>query len=191
MHTIKTRGVRAHHTTFDSATEAKFVQFITAIGIVDWHYHPGARISAGEDGGYEVDFYLPSLGCYVEIKNASARDTERYAIMPTRRECAKAMALSSFTHIPVFIFYGDPGDEQWSAVGVYGNVKETSVLNAFAICDACSRADIVCKISGKRRSDSRCTACLKGVMRFDHDLVIIARIRAKNMKITKASTPSA
>jgi hypothetical protein len=89
--------------SFRSRTEARWAVFMDAMDVA-YQYEPeGFKTSAG---WYLPDFYIPSLDCFLEIKN----------IPQPLNECDKAAALVKLVGRPVYLFNGPPkapGDNNW------------------------------------------------------------------------------
>lgn len=64
---LTVRPVRYREIAMRSSTEARWCVFLDALGI-PWEYEPGAVNVRGRNRF--VDFWLPSLGCYLEVKPA-------------------------------------------------------------------------------------------------------------------------
>ncbi len=78
---IQTRYAGCH---FRSRLEARWAVFFDALGI-SWEYEPqGYQHEPWADGTvwrYLPDFYLPDLGCFVEVKGNTSQITDDYLTM--------------------------------------------------------------------------------------------------------------
>lgn len=84
---------------FRSRLEARWAVFFDALGI-EYQYEPEG-FDLGAAGAYLPDFYLPGLGCWIEVKGfhgAPGDDKEGWS---------KASALCEFKKQPVFMLFGD------------------------------------------------------------------------------------
>lgn len=137
---------------FRSRTEAKWAVFFDALG-VRWVYEPEAYEL--ESGRYLVDFWLPSLDVYLEVKG----------VYPTPMETTKALDLAEHTGKRVVIFAGEP--QSWrfdlaaGAGGVMCRPKRGSVPDDgyfFCVCPECGKLGIEWNGYGDRVCGKACMA---------------------------------
>jgi len=115
---------------FRSRIEARWAVFFDTLG-VSFTYEPEGYMLPSV-GAYLPDFWLASLGCWIEIKGT----------FPNAREIEKACALAAADGRPVLIFHGqiDPG-----MLGGFAHPEGQFYARAYvwAQCDGCKRVDIV------------------------------------------------
>lgn len=81
---------------FRSRLEARWAVFFDVLGIKYEYEKEGFDL--GEAGWYLPDFWLPTFGCWVEIKPEA----------PSAEEVRKCQLLARGTGQPVYLFYGTP-----------------------------------------------------------------------------------
>lgn len=126
---------------FRSRLEARHAVFLDALGLL-WTYE-AEGYDLGAAGFYLPDFWLPALGCWLEIKGAA----------PNPGEVRKAVALAREAGRAVVIFQGEidpammgglasdrffPGGYIWAGCGVCGwvDIIDFQARNA-VLCPAC------------------------------------------------------
>ncbi|HOM71705.1 MAG TPA: hypothetical protein PLP86_05610 [Armatimonadota bacterium] len=92
--TIQARRTYYAGVYFRSRTEARWAVFFDTLGL-RWEYEPETYIL--DDLDYAPDFFLPDVGCFVEIKGVKPNQTEK----------DKARKLVDAFGMPVYIFTGD------------------------------------------------------------------------------------
>lgn len=145
---------------FRSRLEARWAVFMDAIG-VRWLY----EFEGYQLGGiwYLPDFYLPDLGCWLEIKPEA----------PDQAASEKAARLATATRKMVYLGYGPPGNRENFGFGsesmiAYfpGEEGENGYEDQhylFCYCPICKRVGIAFDGRGARVCDSsRCAAAWTG-----------------------------
>lgn len=135
---------------FRSRLEARWAVFLSALGL-SWTYE-AEGYDLGAAGYYLPDFWLPAIGCWLEIKGRP----------PTHGEIRKALALSTQAGYPVIILHGEIDPRM---VGGIATIQYFPDGYIWAGCD-CGWVDIVdihalnrihcpaCKLSRRFRSDT-------------------------------------
>jgi hypothetical protein len=109
---------------FRSVLESIWAECWDAAGIV-WSYEP-RRVQLGGDA-YLIDFYLPGLGVYVEVK----------PVIPTVHERDLCKQLAILTGLPVYLVVGKP----WVATsevcrdGLWSDVDPMELFGVKGKCD--------------------------------------------------------
>ncbi len=133
---IQAIPVRYRGCEMRSRLEGRWAVFLDTLG-VPWEYEKEGYRLAGA-GWYVPDFWLPELGCWLEVKPS----------LPTANELRKARSLMLLTGYPVIVTEGSPwddglcvftqdepdGDEAWSlwACGGCGRLSAISHIAADA-----------------------------------------------------------
>jgi hypothetical protein len=168
--------------TMRSRTEARWATFMDLLG-VGWHYeHEGFELPSGR---YLPDFWVPSVGAYLEIKPSHfvptmTRDGED---APTRawKLCNE---LSAATGKRVIMFLGSP-DEQGPAMrerdpyqaasghetGILFNGEGVDYPYCWCVCPACRKFGIEFDGRGGRVCGGRCDVPEKSYSWDDSQLI--------------------
>lgn len=118
---------------FRSKIEAKWYLLFTTLGI-ECYYEPEtfSLNIGGRVVNYLIDFQLPELDCYVEIKLSQR---------PTHEECVKCYALAQETGKDVYLFYEDIGKKQTNGYKYQGGSGAFFPLQRLTQCPFCKRFD--------------------------------------------------
>lgn len=120
---------------FRSKIEAQWYVFFKTLG-VDVHYEPetiSLELFNGKIINYLVDYYLPDLDAYVEIKLATA---------PTHEESMKCFLLAQQTGKNVFLFYETIGKKNMNGYVYMGGSGAFRPLQRWTQCPKCRTFDI-------------------------------------------------
>lgn len=117
--------------TFRSRLEARWAVFYDALGI-GWHYeHEGYQLPSG---WYLPDFWLPDLGCHVEIKPPDPFACEVGYFL-------RCIELAEATGHRVFCFHSEvtvPSQAGVGAASMFGpDSEDSSPLFCWSVCDGC------------------------------------------------------
>lgn len=138
------RGVR-----FRSRLEARWAVFYDALGL-EWHYeHEGYQLPSG---WYLPDFWLPSLGVWIEIKPT---DPGHGAELQLCEE------LAAGTHKSVLLFFGEvnpPNDEPYSSAYWIGGPDCTDMDYHWCVCLRCGKLGVQYQGRGNRICREKCHA---------------------------------
>lgn len=102
MNTIKAVPTTYRGIMFRSGLEAKWAIMLDMIGI---QFKYESRLFKTSDGYYLPDFWLPDLGCWLELKPSTDEG-------PSEDEYLKAQAVADQDKRPCFIVCGFPKSEQ-------------------------------------------------------------------------------
>ncbi len=149
--------------TFRSTIEARWAAFMTLIG-VEYEYEPD-RYDVGLPERYVPDFWLPALGCFLEIKHHGSGDPS-----PTLTECLYARALAQTTGRWVYVFFGPLAKSQLRRGSAYGFAPHadgrTRMQRWWSRCPLCSSVDIT---DGGGTLGQRCGCVLPAGPAKTHD----------------------
>lgn len=94
---------------FRSRLEARWAVFLDSLGIEYWYEHEGCPLATGR--GYLPDFYLPALGCWIEVKGPEPTEEEKMKAYMLSLESAfddpEDLDTSIENSEPVYILYGN------------------------------------------------------------------------------------
>lgn len=123
--------------TFRSKTEAQWARCFELLGLA-YQYEPTVvRLERGHGrvAHYKPDFYLPSLGCWLEIKNEGTKAPDLVAAW-------KAHRLAVVLGEPVYVFFGPPMGRRNLACGnAYRYAPTTGAVtrgHQFTQCPRCA-----------------------------------------------------
>jgi hypothetical protein len=156
---------------FRSRLEARWAVLLNALGLI-WTYE-AEGYDLGAAGYYLPDFFLPAIGCWLEIKGQP----------PTHGEIQKALALSTQAGQPVVIFYGEIHPRM---VGSITTISYHPDGYAWAGCE-CGWVDIVDLFA---LNQVQCPAC-KLLRRFRTDTPTLrsAYIAARSARFEHGEMP--
>tara|TARA_B100000787_G_scaffold165463_1_gene149372 strand:+ start:1537 stop:2061 length:525 start_codon:yes stop_codon:yes gene_type:complete len=135
------REIKYDGYVFRSKIEAQQYKLFKELGL-DVHYEPETYglDFAGHTVNYLVDFFLPDLDSYVEIKLSKC---------PTHDECVKCFALAQTTGKDVYLFYEPVGKKGTNGYKYAGGTGAFYPLQRWTQCPVCKSFDITtCGIVG-------------------------------------------
>lgn len=113
---------------FRSRVEAHWAVFLDSLSLV-WTYE-SEGYDLGRDGWYLPDFWLPTIGCWLEIKGAA----------PNRVDSRKAVALADAAGCPVVLFHGEIDARMIGGIATNGYYPDSYI---WAGCTVCGQVDII------------------------------------------------
>ena len=129
------REIKFDGYNFRSKIESQWYVFFKTLGI-DVHYEPetiSLELFNGKIVNYLVDYHLPDLDCFVEIKLSSC---------PTHEESMKCYLLSVQTGKNVYMFYETIGKKNMNGYLYEGGSGTFRPLQRWTQCPKCSSFDI-------------------------------------------------
>ena len=114
-----------------SKIEAKWALFFENIS-VEYFYEPDTIALERTDGkitNYLPDYFLPEIGCYIEIKLDKC---------PTEQECSKCYMLAVQTGKDVFLFYEELGKKNMNGYKYYATTGAFLPQMRWCQCPRCS-----------------------------------------------------
>lgn len=169
LHAIETHynGYR-----FRSRLEARWAVFLDVVGL-SWLYE-AEGYDLGADGRYLPDFWLPALGCWLEIKGAR----------PTGGEVRKAVALAGQAGRAVVVFHGAIDPRILGGIATTGYIPDAYI---WAGCGVCGWVDI---IDYAARNAIHCPVCrVPRMFRASTPELRTAYIAARSARFEHGETP--
>ena len=124
------RAIETHYKgyRFRSRLESRWAVFLDALGVL-WSYE-AEGYELGAAGRYLPDFWLPAIGCWLEIKGAR----------PSPSEIRKAVGLAELAGRPVVIFSGEIDARM---VGGLATTRWFPDSYIWAGCGVCGWVDVI------------------------------------------------